>query len=310
MEVAVIGSGLMGSGIAACISAGGPHHVHMFDTSSEALKTGVENAINQREFLRENHVPPTAVPGEIYAAESIESAVKNADFVFEAVLEDTGVKQSVFKQIENACKKEHFVMCTNTSSLSVTEIASKLDKPGRLLAAHFIGPAYLVPLVEVCPGQKTDGDAVEKVEKFLKSCGKKPAVMNKEIDGFVCARLQAALYRECLHLVKLGVASPETIDSVVYNGFGRRFNTIGPFQQNDFAGLDLVEDTHARFFPQLGKDTHDDRSERLVAEGRLGVKNGKGNYDWSDADIKRIGGARDAELLRRLKFDFDNDDNN
>lgn len=178
MEVAVIGSGLMGSGIAACISAGGPHHVHMFDTSSEALKAGVENAINQREFLRENHVPPTAVPGEIYAAESIESAVKNADFVFEAVLEDTGVKQSVFKQIENACRKEHFVMCTNTSSLSVTEIASKLDKPGRLLAAHFIGPAYLVPLVEVCPGRKTDGDAVEKVEKFLKSCGKKPAVVS------------------------------------------------------------------------------------------------------------------------------------
>ncbi|KAF4690442.1 hypothetical protein FOZ63_030079 [Perkinsus olseni] len=308
MEVAVIGSGMMGRGISACIAAGGPHHVRMFDTNAEALKDGVQKAIEQREFLRQNHIPPTAVPGEIYAAESLEAAVKNADFVFEAVIEDTAVKQSVFHQIEASCEKEHFVMCTNTSSLSVTEIASKLEKPGRMLAAHFIGPAYLVPLVEVCPGEKTDGDAVEKVEKFLRSCGKKPAVMNKEIDGFVCARLQAVLYRECLHLVKLGVASPETIDSVVYNGFGRRFNTIGPFQQNDFAGLDLVKGTHARFFPQLGAETHDDRSETLVAEGRLGVKNGKGNYDWSDDDIKRVGGARDAELLRRLKFDFKDDE--
>ncbi|KAF4672563.1 hypothetical protein FOL47_000398 [Perkinsus chesapeaki] len=290
MEVAVIGSGMMGRGIAACIAAGGPHHVHMFDTSSDALKAGVDKAIEQREFLRQNHVPPSAVPGEIYAAESLQSAVENADFIFEAVIEDTEVKQNAFHQIEQGCKKEDFVMCTNTSSLSVTEIASKLVRPDRLVAAHFIGPAHLVPLVEVCPGEKTADAAVEKVAKFLEKCGKKPAVMNKETDGFVCARLQAALYRECLHLAKLGVADPETIDAVVYNG------------------LDLVKGTHARFFPQLGKETHDDRSEALVAEGRLGVKNGKGNYDWSDEDIKRVGGARDAELLRRLKADFNGDE--
>jgi len=165
-----------------------------------------------------------------------------------------------------------------------------------------------VPLVELCPAATTADPAsadgpVARVQRFLASVGKRPVLLKKEIDGFIAARLQAALYRECLHLYQSGVADCEAIDSAVYNGFGRRLNQIGPFQQADFAGVDLVQRTHANFFPQLGGYQRDVRADELVEQGRLGAKALKGHYDWTPETVKEVTGRRDAELLRRLKAD-------
>lgn len=177
------------------------------------------------------------------------------------------------------------------------------------MAAHFIGPAHLVPLVELCPAAQTaaplsESGVVARVKQFLLSIGKRPIVLKKEIDGLIAARLQAALYRECLHLYMSDVADCDAIDGAVYNGFGRRLNQIGPFQQADFAGVDLVQRTHAKFFPQLGAYSRDVRADELVEHGRRGVKALHGHYKWTDEKVREVSGRRDAELLRRLKVDF------
>merc|ERR1712151_807009 len=116
---------------------------------------------------------------------------------------------------------------------------------------------------------------IMRMKSFLVSIGKRPIVLKKEIDGFIAARLQAALYRECLHLYASGVADCDAIDGAVYNGFGRRLNQIGPFQQADFAGVDLVQRTHAKFFPQLGPYDRDVRADELIAAGRR-----RQNFAW------------------------------
>jgi 3-hydroxybutyryl-CoA dehydrogenase len=301
--VAVVGSGLMGRGIAACVAAGGEHEVRLFDTAEKQLQEGVVKAQELCKFMADNGVAADRT-GTISGTTSLQQAVLGASFVFEAIFEDMSVKQDIFKQLGDATDAKT-ILCTNTSSLSVTEIASKCSPQvaSRIAAAHFIGPAHLVPLVEVCPGQRTEPTVAPKIVSFLSSIGKKPALLKKEIEGFLAARLQAALYRECMFIANEGVADPAAIDSAVYDGFGRRFNQIGPFQQADFAGVDLTQKTHAKFFPQLGSAQRDTRADELVPQGRLGVKVGKGHHDWTDAKIKETTERRDAELLRRLKVD-------
>jgi len=191
----------------------------------------------------------------------------------------------------------------------------------RVIAAHFIGPAHLVPLVELCPssqsaaaataaaataadpGVQSSQNPVERVRRFLHFIGKKPVVLKQEIDGFIAARLQACLYRECLHLVESGIADCEAIDSAVFNGFGRRLNQIGPFIQADFAGVDLTQRTHAAFFPQLGGHQRDVRADTLAKQGCLGVKTFRGHYKWTKEEVQEVSRRRDTELLRRLKAD-------
>jgi len=284
---------------------------------------GAEKAKELMGFLSSNGVAaPAEHQGRVVSTTSLEEAVSGATFVFESIAEDLAAKQALFAQLESLADASA-VLCTNTSSLSVSAIASGCRGAAaeRVVAAHFIGPAHLVPLVELCPSERSaaataaamaaGADAsqgpVERVRRFLEGAGKKPVVLKKEIDGFIAARLQAALYRECLHLVESGVADCEAIDGAVFNGFGRRLNQIGPFLQADFAGVDLVQRTHAAFFPQLGDYQRDVRADALVPEGRLGVKALRGHYDWTEAKAKEVAGRRDAELLRRLQVDRERD---
>jgi len=308
--VAVVGAGMMGRGIAACLIAGGPHEVRLCGRSAASLQAAAQQVEQLVAFLVENSVA-SDVRGRLVVTTSLAEAVGGVEFVFESISEDLEAKKALFGELE-ALTDPGVVLCTNTSSLSVTAIASGCRGEGasRTMAAHFIGPAHLVPLVELCPSEHTTGGAasadgpVARVRQFLTSVRKRPVVLRREIEGFIAARLQAALYRECLHLQQSGVADCEAIDSAVFDGFGRRLNQIGPFQQADFAGVDLVQRTHASFFPQLGSYERDLRADQLVQEGRLGAKVLKGHYDWTSETVKEVTSRRDAELLRRLKADL------
>jgi 3-hydroxybutyryl-CoA dehydrogenase len=295
---------MMGKGIAACLAAGG-HAVRLFDVNADAVAKAVEDAADLRAFLQKE-VFAGAPVGAIVGAATLAEAVDGADAVFEAVFEDMGVKQATFAQLAEITGDE-VPLCSNTSSLSISEIARGVPDErarARVLAAHFIGPAHLVPLVEVCPAATTAAGFCEAVVDLLTGCGKKPILLQKECPGFLAARLQAALYRECMHLKLIGVADAATIDAAVVNGFGRRFNQIGPFQQCDFAGVDLVKKTHGLFFPILGTEQEDHLAKALVEEGKFGVKAGEGHYPWPPAQVKEVSSRRDGELLRRLKVDF------
>lgn len=311
----------MGRGIAACIAAGGPHEVWICTRRVEQANEAAGKAQELVDFLV-GHGVAASSRGRIRATTSLGEAVASATFIFESISEDLEAKQALFAEVE-VLAEPTAVLCTNTSSLSVSGIAAgcRTSAAERVVAAHFVGPAHLVPLVELCPSDRaaaataaaeaaapgftgTQGP-VERVRQFLESVGKKPVVLKKEIDGFIAARLQAALYRECLHLYESGVADCEDIDSAVFNGFGRRLNQIGPFLQADFAGVDLVQRTHAAFFPQLGAHHRDVRADALVKEGRVGVKALRGHYDWTEAKVQEVAARRDAELIRRLQADRD-----
>jgi len=308
--VAVVGAGMMGRGIAACIAGGGPHEVRLIARSAASAEEGLKKANELLAFLVEHGAAePEERRGKITATTSLQEGVKGAHFIFESIVEDLAAKQSIFIELASLAEPSA-VLCTNTSSLSVTAIVKGCEAASRIVAAHFIGPAHLVPLVELCPSELTskagaggNPGPIERVQNFLESVGKKPVLLKREIDGFIAARLQAALYRECLHLVESGVADCDAIDKAVFNGFGRRLNQIGPFLQADFAGVDLVQRTHAAFFPQLGAYQRDTRADALVAQGRCGVKTLAGHYDWNADRIKEVAGRRDAELLRRLLAD-------
>jgi 3-hydroxybutyryl-CoA dehydrogenase len=298
--VAVIGPGMMGRGIATCCIAGGPHEVRLYGRRVEALDEASAKIQELHLFLKQNGMA-AATPGRLVTTTSLQEAVEGADFIFESIAEDMDAKKALFAEL--ALLSEG-ILCTNTSSLSVTALAEGCGKDShRFMAAHFIGPAHLVPLVELCPAAQTQGNIVQRVRSFLESIGKRPVVMIKEIEGFIAARLQAALYRECLHLKLTGAADCETIDAAVRDGFGRRLNQIGPFQQADFAGVDLVQNTHAKLFPQLGSYQRDILADELVKEGRLGAKTLAGHHNWTAERRDEVMAWRDAELLRRLKAD-------
>lgn len=304
--VAVVGPGMMGRGIAAYLVAAGPHEVRLYGRRPEVLDDAAQKVGELVAFLEVNGV---AAPerGKLVVTASLQEAMQGAEFVFESIAENLETKQAFFAQVEPLAGPEA-VLCTNTSSLSVSAIARGLSGGGaeRFCAAHFIGPAHLVPLVELCPAEQTrpgEGGPVARVRRFLEAAGKKPVVLKREIDGFIAARLQAALYRECLHLKHSGVADSAGIDAAVYNGFGRRLNQIGPFQQADFAGVDLVQRTHAALFPQLGDYQRDLRADELVPQGRLGVKALAGHHDWTQEGAQAVAARRDRELLRRLQAD-------
>lgn len=302
-QIAVVGAGMMGRGIAACIASGG-YNVTLYDNNTASLPEAVMAVEALRDYLKLNNIPKgVRSKGAVSFAKTIKEAVSNVDFAFEVVFEDTALKQKVFREIEKYCPKTA-VICSNTSALSITEISSGMKTQERCMSTHFIGPAHLVPLVEICPGKNTDRKYIPIVKRFLELCGKRPIVMKKEIDGFVAARLQAALYREAMHIQLEGAADAATIDQAVYDGFGRRLNQIGPFIQCDFAGTDLVLKTHARMFPTLGDQQYDVVGDKLVNKGnKCGVKNGEGHYKWPKEKLIEVSSRRDAELLRRLKED-------
>eukprot|EP00928_Gymnodinium_smaydae_P079294 TRINITY_DN63260_c0_g1_i1.p1 TRINITY_DN63260_c0_g1~~TRINITY_DN63260_c0_g1_i1.p1 ORF type:complete len:305 (-),score=84.48 TRINITY_DN63260_c0_g1_i1:103-1017(-) len=303
VKVAVVGTGMMAKGIAACCAAGGENEVVMYGRSDASLEQGLVKAKELKQFLQDNGVAK-AVSGDIRGTTSLEECVRDAAFVFESIIEDLQAKRDLFRQLGDLCGPQQR-LCTNTSSLSIAAIFDGMVMPERFAAAHFIGPAHLVPLVEVCPAPGTSSETISEVTTFLKSIGKKPVLLKKEIQGFIAARLQAALYREAMHLVQEGCADPEAVDGAVVNGFGRRLNQIGPFTQGDFAGVDLIQNTHATFFPQLGAYQRDIRADELVAQGRTGVKSGAGSYEWPEERVREVSGRRDAELLRRLKQDLE-----
>jgi len=307
----------MGRGIAACLAAGSQHDVWICGRKEAKVEEAVCAAQKTVEFLKQNGV---AAPhcGIVHGTTSLKEALSGAEFVFESISEDLEAKMELFAEME-ALVGPSTVLCTNTSSLSVSAIAAgcKGLAVERVIAAHFIGPAHLVPLVELCPSSQSAAAAaaaeaaggdpsqspVQRVRRFLETIGKKPVLLRKEIDGFIAARLQACLYRECLHLVESGVADCEAVDGAVFNGFGRRLNQIGPFIQADFAGVDLTQRTHAAFFPQLGDYQRDLRADLLTEQGSLGVKTLRGHYDWTEDKVREVSGRRDAELLRRLQAD-------
>ena len=304
-QIAVIGSGIMGHGIALVCAKNGVSTT-LYDVSPEALGNAEKKLRQSMLQLVDNGM---AAPGDLepvlaritYSTDMAE-AVKGAGIVFEAVPERPALKESVYAQLEECCGPET-IFASNTSGIPITTLAAMTKRPERFVGTHFFMPAHLIPLVEVIQTEKTREDVIESVMKFLSGAGKLPVRVCKDIPGFIANRLQHALAREAMSLVQKGIASEEDVDTVVKASLAIRLLFTGPIEQRDFNGLD----THMSIAEYLYKDLEDAKNPLpiladKVAAGDLGIKTGKGFFDWQGKDIAKVNADKNQNLINALKL--------
>jgi 3-hydroxybutyryl-CoA dehydrogenase len=276
MNISVVGAGLMGHGIAQVFAAAG-HDVAIHDASAAAL-AGVVDRI--RGNLRDLDQDVTCAD-RVTPHGDIASAVRSADFVVEAALENLPLKQSLFAQIERAAPATA-ILASNTSVIPITAIMEKLTRRERAIGTHWWNPPFLVPLVEVISTQWTDDSTLAQTMALHKGIGKTPVHVKKDVPGFIGNRLQHALWREAISLVERGICDAETVDVVVKASFGRRLAVLGPMENIDQVGADLTLAIHQIILSDLeSRPGPSQVLESMVAEGRLGMKSGEGFYRWT-----------------------------
>jgi 3-hydroxybutyryl-CoA dehydrogenase len=303
-NVLIVGSGLMGHGIGQVFAQGG-YDVTLNDVDAERLQkalAGIRQNLNL--FVQEALITPAEMANavaRIRLEPDLPSAARDADLVVEATFENLDSKRAVLKRIGELAP-ERALVASNTSGLSVNAMAPAIAHPERFVVAHFWNPPHLIPLVEIVRGDRSSPDAVAKVAEVLRSIGKEPVVVRKDVLGFIGNRLQYALFREALALVQDGVCTAADIDTVVRTSFGRRLTTAGPLETADINGADLFYNISKYLFPDLSAMTGPPPFfEKLIAEGKTGVRAGAGFRDWPGDRAERIREARDRELIRWLK---------
>lgn len=292
-RIAVVGAGLMGHGIAQEFATAG-YEVRLTSRSQASLDRASGQIKDNLERLVALGVVDMAqvkgVETRLRTCVDLAEAVGDVDLVIEAVYEDLTVKRRVFEHLDRACS-DRTILASTTSTFTTTQIATATGRPDRVLVAHYINPPYLVPLVELVPGEDTTEATLTAVRELLIRVGKQPAVLRKEVPGFISVRLQAALLREALSLVQSGAATPETVDTVIKTSLGRRWAVAGVFEVLDLAGWDVISDIASWLFPKLESSGELPPILReMVDRKEIGVKSNKGFYDWT---------PQSAEELRR-----------
>jgi 3-hydroxybutyryl-CoA dehydrogenase len=289
-SIAVIGAGLMGHGIAQIFAVSG-YRVNLVDVREEVFSEAIEsirsnlNLMAQNGIGRLDDIDPTIE--RIRTTTDMKEAASDSDFVVEAVFENLGLKQKIFQDLDSVCPSET-ILATNTSVISITEIAEKTKIRERILGTHFWNPPYLIPLVEVVRGRGTSDEAMEATFALLKLVGKHPVRVDKDVPGFVGNRLQQALWREAISIVENEIADPATVDECVKFGFGLRLPVLGPLENADMIGTDLTLAIHAYILKHIESSPEPSPLLRQKVEsGDLGFKTGKGFQEWSSGEIEK-----------------------
>jgi 3-hydroxybutyryl-CoA dehydrogenase len=279
--IAVIGAGLMGSGIAQ-VSAAAGYEVVLRDVSDAATARGLAGiTASYEKFVSKGKLAAAdaeAALGRITVTTDL-GAVGEADVVVEAVFEDLDVKQGLFREIDKIAKPGA-VLATNTSALPITQIAAVTERPEAVVGTHFFSPVPLMALCELVRGYKTSDETLDRARAFAEGVGKTCIVVNRDVAGFVTTRLIAALGNEAVRLLESGVATAEDIDTACKLGFG---HAMGPLATLDLTGVDIMRNATRNIY----NETHADQFavpellNRMVAAGDLGRKTGHGFYDYS-----------------------------
>jgi len=303
-RISVVGAGIMGHGIAQTMATGG-YDVCLNDISAEVLQRALERVrSNLRIFVDNGFITSQDAEralARISPEPDIKQAVKDADIVIEAVKEDIEVKREVFNRLGAVCKPTA-VLASNSSSLLISDFASDTPGQDRVVLTHWFNPPHIVPTVEIIRGKFTSDETVDLMYDLLKKVKKLPARINKEIPGYLLNRIQFAMLREVWYLWREGIASAEDIDLAVKGSLGFRLASIGPLITSDLGGQDTFCAV-AKYLLPLLDDSHapPDAYVSMVESGHLGLKTGKGFFDYSNEEWEAIIEKRDKEFLQRLK---------
>jgi 3-hydroxybutyryl-CoA dehydrogenase len=304
-NVAIIGAGTMGHALAQVFAQGG-YQVSLNDVSEEILQQARRLIASNLETLCQAGVfgpaeKSSVLEERITYTTDLATAVATSELVIEAIVEDREAKKDLFSELDRLCPPEA-ILASNTSYLDIYQFV-ETKRPEKVIITHWFAPPHIVPLVEIVPGPQTTPETVAKVKKVLDGLGKQTIVLKKFLPGFIANRLQAALSLEVYHLLDNGYATPEDIDLATKASFGLRIPILGLVKRVDFSGVDLVQRIlkNRSYAPPPVKG----RSEvvdSMVSQGRLGVKSGKGFYDYGDSPIEEILRKRDVKLLKLRKF--------
>ncbi len=291
-HIAIVGAGLMGHGIAQVFAAAG-HMVTVYDPNTAALVTLRDRVVRNLAELGQD----VDAASRIFPMEELGECVAGADVVIEAGPEDLAFKQKLFAQLQLLAPR-HALLASNTSVIPIGQIMAGLSTGHRAMGTHWWNPPYLVPLVEVIKTSATDPRLARRMFELLDRVGKTPAMVEKDVPGFIGNRLQHALWREAIALVADGVCDAATVDTVVKASFGRRLPVIGPLENADLVGTDLTLAIHRTVLPAI--DATPGASpylEQLVSQGRLGMKSGEGFRRWTPEEQT----ALRQKVLQHLK---------
>jgi 3-hydroxybutyryl-CoA dehydrogenase len=295
LSIGIVGGGLMGAGIAQVFASAG-HRVSVFEPAAE-----IRHSVNSRigELLRQYGLDATSAAA-VTVTGDLREAVAQADYVTEAAPEKLELKRSVFADLVRLAPAQA-ALASNTSVIPIHRIAEGLPTAHRIVGTHWWNPAGLIPLVEVVQSAHTSMTTVQYTMDLLRSIGKAPAHIAKDVPGFVANRLQHALWREAIAMVGEGVCDAATLDACVKNSFGLRLAVLGPLENADLVGLDLTLDIHKTIIPELNRSSGPDPYlEAQVAAGRLGCKTGAGFRTWSPAQIAELRAQLATHLLNAL----------
>ena len=286
-QIAVVGAGLMGHGIAQIFAVHG-HKVLLVDVNEALLDSAKDRIRANLKNMRQQGVEFGSleeIVENIYPTADMDTACEGSAFIFEAVFEDLELKQQIFMDLDRHCPPDA-VLCSNTSVISITEIAEKAEHRERIVGTHFWNPPYLIPLVEVVRAEETADWCITATYDLLARVGKHPVNVHKDVPGFVGNRLQHALWREAFAIIDEGICDPATVDEVIRNGFGLRLPILGPIETADMVGLDLTLAIHNYILKYINADpTPSTTLQAKVETGELGFKTGSGFLEWSESSI-------------------------
>ena len=308
-KVAVIGSGTMGPGMAATFARKG-FETTLFDIKPEQLEKAkgavdfVYTTLTNGGFMTAEEAD--AGRGRLTYTDDLATALAGAEFVVETVPERRDIKQQVFKDIE-ALVGDDVVIASNTSGIPISDVASVTKLPGRVVGMHWSNPPHLIPVIEVIRGAETSDETANATVAMVEAIGMVPAIVDKDIAGFVENRILYAIMREALHLLDEGVASAEAIDTITKWGIGYKLAVIGPLELLDVAGLDIYNSVASYLNADLNASS--DISPTVtskVAEGKLGMKTQGGLFEYTPERIQQLQQQRGRKLVATRKALSDN----
>ena len=309
-HIAVLGAGTMGPGIAQTYAMGG-YKVTMWTRSESTREKAIASLKTQLDTFEEEgmlHESKEEILGRIHFALTVAEAVKDADYIQETIVEKKDAKIDLYNQLAELIGPE-VIVASNTSALNIFEIVPKKLLPQQVIA-HGYAPPHLIPLVEVVKSEEAPQEFADITEALLKKCGKTPVVMKKFVQGYIINRLQQCIQGECFNLIDNGYCDAKAIDDACKASFIPRAMVLGICKRIDFGGIDMTANNirnKSYTFPNY--DTMPKCMQEHLDKNELGIKTGKGFYDYTGEDIEALKAKRDKQLFEvfRVAAKFNSD---
>jgi 3-hydroxybutyryl-CoA dehydrogenase len=304
-KILVLGSGTMGEGIAQTFAQHG-YDVRLVDRVEEPLTRALgQLRQNIQQFIEFDliHEAADQVMGRIEGLVTTDmvEATEGCSYAVETIPEMLDAKKDLLAALQSV--NEGLVIGSNTGSFTVDALVEGLPRPDRVIGIHYFNPAHIIPLVEIHRGSETSDAAFAETKRLLEASGKKTVLVRKEVPGFIVNRLMGALEREIDYLLDEGIVTPEDLDIAVKASTGFRFACLGPMEVEDMIGLDIAATVSGRVFKGLSNATEPSPIlVEKVAKGELGIKAGKGWYDYSGTTREEVLKEKNGKLLPQLKL--------